>query len=291
MKQLVTVIIPNYNRTVDLKRALTSVVNQTYKNLEIIIVDDKSPNIQEITNIVNSFEDKRIKLICSDKKLGGGGARNVGISKAQGQYIAFLDSDDQWIEVKIEEQIKAASCLLEHDILVYSKCNVLLKRRKKELPQVGIGVDERISDYLFVSHGFIQTSSIFVSTKLAKRCFFDESLPRHQDYDFLFKIEKLNPKWVFVPKVLVDIFWDKETNPAKKGWTPEFALKFLSDNSDSFTEKSFSYFLFYIIKNSSSLRGYKIPSLRYLMQNRSNISRYKASFFTEIIFRILFIWK
>ena len=98
------VIIPTYNRARLLNRSLTSVLNQTYKNIEIIIVDDGS--IDNTKKIIYKLNDNRIKYIKLKKNNGPSYARNFGIKKSKGEFISFQDSDDIYNEKKSEKQIK-----------------------------------------------------------------------------------------------------------------------------------------------------------------------------------------
>lgn len=102
----VSVIIPFYNRIPLVINAVKSVLNQTHKNIEIILVNDGSTDsIEKIEDIVNKYENQ-IKLISFKKNMGASHARNSGIKEATGEYIAFLDSDDLFKEKKIEKQLK-----------------------------------------------------------------------------------------------------------------------------------------------------------------------------------------
>lgn len=103
-KPLVSVIIPFYNRVKMVEECVASVVSQTYKNLEILIIDDGSTEDMEILNSLMEA-DKRIRLI-HEEHAGSSVARNTGIKEAKGTYIAFLDSDDLFASDKIEKQLK-----------------------------------------------------------------------------------------------------------------------------------------------------------------------------------------
>lgn len=93
--KLISIIIPTYNRAPILTRAVNSVLRQTYENWELIIVDDCSTdNTEEV--IKKEFDDKRINYYKLDVNKGNAGARNKGVEKATGEYIAFLDSDDEY---------------------------------------------------------------------------------------------------------------------------------------------------------------------------------------------------
>ncbi|HJX30341.1 MAG TPA: glycosyltransferase family 2 protein [Thermodesulfobacteriota bacterium] len=100
----VSVIIPTYNRAHLLSRAIKSALDQTFQDFEIIIVDDASTD--DTDKLVASFHDSRIRYIQHEKNHGGGAARNSAIKQAQGDYLAFLDSDDEWLPDKLEKQMK-----------------------------------------------------------------------------------------------------------------------------------------------------------------------------------------
>ena len=109
MSDLVSIITPMYNSGKYIEETLKSVVSQTHKNWELFIIDDGSSD--NCIELVNEFKkiDNRIKLIINKENQGAAISRNIGIRKANGRYIAFLDSDDLWIPTKLEEQINFMS--------------------------------------------------------------------------------------------------------------------------------------------------------------------------------------
>jgi glycosyltransferase involved in cell wall biosynthesis len=100
---LFSVIMPTYNRAYIVRRAISSVLNQTHSNFELIIVDDGSTD--NTAEVVDSFNDSRIVYIKHAINLGIASARNTGIAISRGEYIAFLDSDDEWLPHKLREQL------------------------------------------------------------------------------------------------------------------------------------------------------------------------------------------
>ena len=109
---LVTVIITTYKRPDKIERAIDSVINQTYPNIELIVVDDNIKDTQErkeTEKIVERYSN--IRYIKNEKNLGGALSRNVGIKEANGEFISFLDDDDKYKPTKIEEEYK---CYLEN---------------------------------------------------------------------------------------------------------------------------------------------------------------------------------
>jgi teichuronic acid biosynthesis glycosyltransferase TuaG len=100
----VSVIIPVYNNSKYIKECIDSVINQTYKNLEILIINDGSTD--DSLNIIKSYNDKRIIIINFKKNKGAAVARNEGIKKSTGRFITFIDADDYWNINKIEKQVE-----------------------------------------------------------------------------------------------------------------------------------------------------------------------------------------
>lgn len=110
MSPLVSVVMPTRNRAAFLKRAVDSVLAQTETRIELIIVDDASTdNTPDVIAQLVSV-DCRIKCVRNDSPAGGGGARNVGIRAGVGQWVAFIDDDDEWLPQKLELQLARLAC-------------------------------------------------------------------------------------------------------------------------------------------------------------------------------------
>ena len=106
MQELISIVVPVYNAEKFIKETLKTVINQTYKNWELILVDDASTD--NSVKLINDFvrKDKRIKLYDhKGKNLGAGPTRNLGTKHARGRYVAFLDADDLWHPEKLERQL------------------------------------------------------------------------------------------------------------------------------------------------------------------------------------------
>lgn len=109
VNELISVVISTYKRDKELERAIKSIINQSYKNIEIIVVDDNGLNSEyqkKVESIVSGYSLYDIKYIVNERNIGGALTRNKGINVAKGNYIAFLDDDDEYYKDKIEEQIK-----------------------------------------------------------------------------------------------------------------------------------------------------------------------------------------
>ena len=113
----VSVIIPTHNRSSLLKRAVRSVLKQTYTYFECIIVDDASSDGTQ--EVVNSFKDDRLVYLRNKDNRGASASRNKGIKKSQGEFIAFLDDDDEWLDEKLEKQVNLLENLPSKYGMVY----------------------------------------------------------------------------------------------------------------------------------------------------------------------------
>lgn len=193
----VSVIIPTYGKPEYLQSAISSVLNQTYKNIELIVVDDNNPDTLErklTEEIILNFDDSRILYIKHSKNLNGAVARNTGIKVATGSYIAFLDSDDLFLEDRIEKCVNAIENINDKKIVgVYTGCefrrNGKVYNRYRNVKSGNFLVDTLACKFMFCTG-----SNIFVKKEvLDKLCGFDENFLRHQDYEFLVRLfEKYN---------------------------------------------------------------------------------------------------
>ena len=209
LQPLVSVVIPTYNRADLIIRAIDSVRSQSYSNLEIIVVDDCSPD--NTPEVVKRIEDNRLTYYRHDTNQGGSAARNTGIKKAQGQYIAFLDSDDVWLTQKLELQLKAiASAANDNLVVSYTKFQKSDRvfYQPSVLPRRGKQPQETIADYLWLGGGETLTSTLLVSRSLATSYLFPTHLHKHQDLDFVLGLESQGAIFIFVPQVLT--IWHNE---------------------------------------------------------------------------------
>lgn len=213
-KQLVSVIIPTYKRPNFLKRSIDSVLAQTYKNIEIIVVDDNNPNTQarmETEQVMKNYVRTNIKYIQHAKNRNGSAARNTGIRNSSGKYIALLDNDDEFMKEKIELQVKTLEELGDSYGVVYTK---FIRKNRGKL--VDKGVENRSGDLtleilkgtFYISSG----SNILIRRDIVDKINgFDESFLRRQDLEFLIKASLLT-KIAHVDKVCLIINKDDRSN-------------------------------------------------------------------------------
>ena len=156
----VSVIIPFFNRSHTIERCLISVQKQTLSDFECLIIDDGSDTNEALAlqAITSGLSDQRFRIITLQRNRGGGAARNAGIEQAQGEYIAFLDSDDEWLTTKLEKQLQFSFA----QGLPFISCQSYVHHADGigVLPTHPLGA-ERVCDYLFCSNGWLPTPSFF----------------------------------------------------------------------------------------------------------------------------------
>lgn len=212
-KGLVSCVIPTYKRSDSLCRAIDSVLSQTYSNLECIVVNDNERNdeySQDLYRILKEYNDEpRLVLVEQDKHINGAEARNAGIRASRGEYVAFLDDDDEWLPEKLEKQVTilnadrsldGVSCLYQEliDGKVFHSCP----------PYSGEGLHKKV---------FQREVAVFTSTILLRReallsaGIFDNTLRRHQDLQLLLDFTKEH-KMAVLDEYLVYLHSDSNIN-------------------------------------------------------------------------------
>lgn len=172
--------MPNFNTAQFVEEAIQSVLNQSYKNFELIIVDDGS--IDNSVKIISNFDDERIVFLPLTSNQGPQFVRNLALSKAKGRYIAFLDSDDMWEKDKLQQQIKYME---DNNILLsYTPYFVINENGHKS----GVFYPRKMLDYhqLLLSCDIGNSTAIYDSKTLGK---IQSGSMRH-DYELWLKILK-----------------------------------------------------------------------------------------------------
>ena len=187
---LVSVVIPTYGRNEHLPEALESVVNQTYSNIELLIVDDGSPIPVTETLPDMSFNKKieSVNLIRHNENRGANAARNTGIRAATGKYLAFLDDDDKWHKSKIRKQVK----VFEKSS---SRVGVVYTGKRTNGPNgttyMQPSADGDVIRDLLVGKEFGQFSSVMIKADAIEKVGLpDEALPAWQDREWFFRLAK-----------------------------------------------------------------------------------------------------
>lgn len=182
---LISIIIPFYNEENYFVDCIHSVINQTYKNIEIIIINDASDlHYNEILRKIQKLDPNKIKIINHKSTIGAGEARNTGIKFANGKYIAFLDSDDEWLTHKLEYQL-----------------NVMKNRKLDYLHNSYYAVDEReycrglytakkMNYKTLINSCDIGLSTVMIKSNLCKKVLFGD-LRTKEDYVYWLRLSKI----------------------------------------------------------------------------------------------------
>jgi len=287
MSSLVSCVIPTYKRSDTLGRALDSILSQTYKNLEVLVVDDNEIGSQEsleVKGIIDSYTDQRVKLVTQPKHINGAEARNAGIRAAKGEFVAFLDDDDEWHPQKVESQL---AYLNENPN--YKGCSVLYNEYKDDV--LVHSCPPYTADNLFQKI-FRREVAVFTSTVLLNRqCLidsgmFDINLKRHQDLQMLLRFTKKYEMGV-IPEYLVKLHLDSDLNRPNAGAIVKVKENFFNSVLDLYNEcskkdkrliksahcyevmfaaikqKRFAMVLSYFLKAGFSLSGFNLLAKRF----------------------------
>lgn len=199
----VSVVIPTHNRPEMLKKAIESVLAQTYQDFEIIVVDDGLE--QRAESVTRAFNNSCVKYIQHNKERGGGVARNTGIKNSTSEFIAFLDDDDEWLPEKLEFQMDRFNKTSQEIGFCFSAVTNMYDDHRENT-----SVPDGIADYHELALGNFK--GFLTVTLIIKKCvfddigLFDEALPSHQEVDLVIRIsKKYKGLAINIPLVLVNM--------------------------------------------------------------------------------------
>ncbi len=202
----VSIVIPTHNRADLLRSAIASVMEQSYKDWELIVIDDNSTD--HTYKIVNCVNDRRVRYFRNTGKSGPSVARNIGMSKATGEYIAFLDDDDIWLPKKLEKQVAVLEKSTKKVCGIYSNRSLIDKNTGKIIskkPDV-----EKFSGSLLkqlIIKNPIHTSTfVFRKECISKIGYFDESMRYSEDRDFWIRLS-MNWNIKYIDEPLIKAFY------------------------------------------------------------------------------------
>jgi glycosyltransferase involved in cell wall biosynthesis len=233
----VSVVIPTYDDAESLPDSIDSVLDQTLSDLELLIVDDCSED--DTPRVVREYTDPRITYVRHGENSGGSAARNTGIRLSEGEYIAFLDSDDTWHPTKLEKQVSCLESRSDDWIAVYCDAEYQSEgvidrvlELYKDLTGVGRGHEgsEELIERLIMAEAFVAAgSTLLARSECVKRIGgFDEAFVRHQDWEFLIRLLE-HGKCAYVDERLVSIDRSGSTSPDKRLAAKEMFLETFSE--------------------------------------------------------------
>ena len=256
---LVSVVIPTLDRPKLLLRAIDSVLRQTHQEIEVIVVVDRPD--QDTVSAVRSVDDPRVQLIVNPHSLTAAGARNAGADHATGEWVAFLDDDDEWLPNKLERQIAFASGRAPS--LVSCLSRVVTPAGTYVWPQVIYDNSTPLDEYLFGRRslfgggsGFIQTSSYLLPRRVFDEVRFNVESP-HDDWEFLLRLSKqAGARIETVPEVLV-IFHSEEHRPSLTTRTSSWSvsLRWLDSMRPIISRRAYSSFCLGVVGSRAAREG------------------------------------
>jgi glycosyltransferase involved in cell wall biosynthesis len=241
---LVSVIIPTLHRPTLLIRALASVFRQTWRELEVIVIVD-GPDPDTIA-VLETIDDPRLRVIANAQSLTAAGARNAGMDHARGDWIAFLDDDDEWMPEKLAKQLAYAAD--RGPALITCLSYVVTPTKSFVRPQVIYDNVLPIDEYLFdrrspfAGRGFIQTSSYLLPRAVCRDLRFRTDTP-HDDWDFLLRLSKeMAVRVETVPEILVNLYIEDARPSLSKGGTWLSSLEWAERIRPLLTPRAYSGF-------------------------------------------------
>jgi len=239
MNNLVSIITPSYNSEKFISETIKSVLNQTYDNWEMIIVDDcSSDNSNEIIKEY-SKKDGRIKLIKLEKNSGPAVARNRAIKEAKGRYIAFLDSDDLWMPNKLEKQVE----FMKKNNLAFTYSSYYLI--DEENHDIGLfNAPERISYRSMLKTCSVGCLTAIYDTNVLGKIYMPNIIKR-QDYGLWLKILKIVGETKGIKEPLAFYRIRKNSVSSNKIKAAKYQWKIYRDVENLNLFKSFYYFIHY----------------------------------------------
>lgn len=189
IKDLISIILPTYNRFEYLKKAINSILIQSYQNFEILVIDDCSSDKTEKS--INSFSDKRIRYLKNRINLGHSKSRNIGIRNALGEYIAFIDDDIEWFPEKLSIQIEILKNSHNDVGGVFTSYYKIWDKKRRLLPENG-GVIPGLTFFdSLLYENFIDTPALLIKKQCIEKCgVFDENMKCFVDWDLSIRIAK-----------------------------------------------------------------------------------------------------
>jgi len=244
----VSVVIPTRGRPELAERAVRSVLAQVFQDFEIVVVID-GPD-RETAETLRRLRDERLHVVHLAENVGGSEARNIGVRFARGEWIAFLDDDDEWYADKLEKQWELGISMTGKYAFV--ACHFLERTSDAErvLPRRMPEEGELFSEYLFArrgwqsGEGFLQTSTWFVSRPLMLKVPFTRDLERCQDLDWLLHATALPEVEVRVVPQTLGVFHHDDARSRvsrKPDW--RFLYSWALTNKRYLTPRAFSFFL------------------------------------------------
>jgi len=262
---LVSAVIPTRNRPELVCRAVRGALAQTYANLEIIVVvDGPDPKTVEV---LEALREPRLRVVALPENVGGSEARNIGVREAMGEWVAFLDDDDEWLPEKIERQIEAAQTLQGRSTFIACQYVCREPYGDRIWPTKDIKPLEKFSDYIFSRTGLwgetghVQTSTWLISKPLLEEVPFTPGLKINQDTDWMLRaMNKQNVVFRLVTVPLAIFHSEQETGRVSKTRDWEFHYRWAMENRGYFSRRAMAFFLMTTCADTAAKQGKRLAA-------------------------------
>jgi glycosyltransferase involved in cell wall biosynthesis len=285
---LVSAVIPTCGRPQLLRLAVLSVLAQTLREIEVVVVIDGDDPASLVTVQELAHADGRVRVLPLSVRVGGSDARNQGVNVARGEWIAFLDDDDEWLPGKLQAQLDAVKPLRGSIVLGTCKLIARTPRRDYVWPRRMPDRNEQIGEYLLArrtltrGEGYIQTSTFFVARALMQAQPFKSGLLKHQDTEWILRLARLpGARIVFVDEALTihNIEEDRITVSNQANW--RYSLGWAQRDRHLFTPRALSGFVLHQVASEASDQGAWcafFPLLRESLRHGRSLPRDYAIF-------------
>jgi glycosyltransferase involved in cell wall biosynthesis len=258
----VSAVIPTRGRPELLRRAVHSALAQTLRAIEVVVVIDGVDLATSLTVAELMGQDARVRVVELAVSVGGSDARNRGVDATCGEWIAFLDDDDEWLPGKLEAQLDAV--LQSAAPIVIGTCRMIARTPGKDYvwPRRKPARNEQIGEYLLArrsltrGEGYIQTSTFFIRRSLMQAQPFKSGQLKHQDTEWILRLARLpGVEVVFADQVLAihNIEEDRPTVSNKSNW--RYSLAWSRSDRHLFTRRALSGFILHQIAAEAADQG------------------------------------
>ncbi|MBD2447501.1 glycosyltransferase family 2 protein [Nostoc sp. FACHB-152] len=259
-QELVSVVIPTRNRPQIVIRAVKSALAQTLPTVEVIVVVD-GPD-EATVQALSQITDPRLRVIELATNVGPSGARNTGVREAKGNWIAFLDDDDEWMPQKLQLQIDVAKNSQFKFPVVSSRFVAFTPKGEFIWPRRLLEPTEHLSEYLFVrkslflGEGFMHTSTLFTKKELLIKIPFNINKSKHEDWEWLFEVNNQEDVGIeFVPEPTA--YWHSDIGQQrlsnKGNW--QYCLEWIKSVQHLITPQAYSSYLMTVACYEASSRN------------------------------------
>lgn len=245
---LVTAVIPTRERRELLAGAIGSALRQTWLNMEVIVVVDGAD--PATADYLETLTDPRLRVVFLEERLGGSDARNAGVRAARGEWIAFLDDDDEWLPEKIERQMRAAHAMPDWFPVISCRLIAQSPTTSRVLPFQPYEPSQPLAEFLFCRRslrdpgGVMQCSTLLAPRELFLAVPFQTGLPMHQDWDWLIRVASYKGVAFSMVRQPLSI-WRVEDNRGSVGRKAAWktSLAWIRASRDLVSPRAFSWFI------------------------------------------------